>query len=182
MGTRDIYLKIEQIAGYNPVSPEPKPTPPRAYRRDCMRNMGHESGVIPAAEVDARAFTAVVYREYLDSAYTIPKPDKIVAADVNEPVYYARVPGAVVYAHSGDRLRIHVLNGDSTAHSFHVHGVRYGIDSDGAWPLGPQNNPGQRSERTCPGQRWTYTFDVTDETSDAWPFPDHSPNISATYT
>jgi FtsP/CotA-like multicopper oxidase with cupredoxin domain len=179
MPTRNIYLKIEQIAAYNPVSPEPKPTPPRAYRRDCMRNMGHESGIIPASEVDARAFTAVVYREYLDSAYTIPKPDKIVAADVNEPVYYARVPGAVVYAHPGDRLRIHVLNGDSTAHSFHVHGVRYGIDSDGAWPLGTQNTAGQRSDEICPGQRWSYTFDVTDDTVGAWPFHDHSHNIGA---
>jgi len=73
MATRNIYLKIEQIAGYNPVSPEPNPVPPRAYRRDCMRNMGDESGATPAAEVDARAFTAIVYREYLDSAYTIPR-------------------------------------------------------------------------------------------------------------
>src|SRR5262245_50591152 len=101
MAVRDIYLKIEQIAGYNPVAPEPKPVPPRAYRRDCMRNMGHEDATIPAAELAARALNAIVYREYLDAAYTIPRPDKIVAADVNEPVYYSRVPGAVLYAHPG---------------------------------------------------------------------------------
>jgi len=29
MAIRNIYLKIEEIANYNPVNPEPKPAPPR---------------------------------------------------------------------------------------------------------------------------------------------------------
>ena len=177
MPTRHIYLKIEQIAGYNPVNPEPKPAPPRAYRRDCMRNPGHEDGTLPDTEVAARALAALVYREYLDPSYHIPKPDKIVPADINEPLYYARVPGTVIYAHPGDRLHIHVLNGDSEPHSFHIHGVSYGIDSDGAWPLGTESNDGRRSDEICPGQVWTYTFDVTNEMLGAWPFHDHYKRI-----
>src|SRR5216683_1857497 len=111
----DVYLKIESIANYNPVN-------------------------LPPSEILARGLTALVYREYLDSAYTIPKPDKLVLADINEPVYYARVPGTVIYVHPGERLHIHVLNGAAEPHSFHLHGPRYGIDGDGAWPLGIQSS------------------------------------------
>ena len=119
MVLRDIYLKIEQIAFYNPVDPEPKSAPPRHYQRDCGRNHGHDDGTIPPSEVAARAVPALIYREYLDSAYHIAKPDKIVVADVNEPLYYSRVPGTVIYAHPGDRLHIHVLNGGVLPVSVH---------------------------------------------------------------
>jgi plastocyanin len=174
MATRHIYLKIEQIFNYSTVEPELKVMPPRQYRRDCMRNSGHDDTTIPVAEVNARRLTALVYREYLDPSYLIPKPDKLVPADVNEPVFSRRVPGALIYAQPGERLKIHVLNGDSMVHSFHIHGLRYGIDSDGSWPLGTQSVDGRRSDEICPNQAWTYTFDVTDEMVGAWPFHDHS--------
>jgi FtsP/CotA-like multicopper oxidase with cupredoxin domain len=174
MATRDIYLKIEEILGYSPVDPEPKPAPPKEYRRDCMRTIGHESGTIPLSEANARRLTALVYREYLDANYLIPKPDKLVAADVNEPSFSHRVPGTVIYARPGDHLKIHVLNADSMPHSLHVHGLRYGIESDGSWPFGTQATDGRRSDEICPGQSWTYAFDVTDEMIGAWPFHDHS--------
>ena len=177
MAIHNIFLKIEEIASYNPVNPEPKPAPPRAYQRDCMRNPGHDDGTIPTSEVSARAVPALIYREYLDSAYLIPKPDKLVIADINEPLYYSRVPGTVIYAHPGDRLIIHVLNSDTDPHSFHLHGLSYGIDSDGAWPLGTQASDGRRSDEICPGEIWTYTFDVTDEMIGAWPFHDHHRHI-----
>jgi plastocyanin len=173
MADRQVYLRIEEIASYNPVNPEPKPRPPRLYQRDCGRNHGHDDGTIPSSEVAARAVPALIYREYLDSAYHIPKPDKIVVADINEPVYYSRVPGTVVYAHPGDRLHIHVLNGDTDPHSFHLHGLSYGIDSDGAWPFGTEASDHRRSDEICPGESWTYTFDITEEMVGAWPFHDH---------
>src|SRR6266704_3064088 len=179
MAVRHIYLKIEQIFSYSTVEPELKVMPPKQYRRDCMRNPGHEPTVIPPAEVEARRLTALVYREYLDPGYLVPKPDKLVAADVNEPVFSWRVPSAFIYAQPGERLKIHVLNGDSAAHSFHVHGLRYGIDSDGAWPLGTQSSDGRRSDEICPNQRWTYTFDVTEEMVGAWPFHDHARDLRA---
>jgi len=171
MPVRDIYLKIEPIFDYSPVDPDP--ASPIPYRRDCMRNMGHEDSTIPMSEVNARTLNALVYREYLDPGYLIPKPDKIVQADVNEPPYYRRVPGALIYAAPGDRLRIHVLNGDVLPHSFHMHGLMYGIDSDGSWPFGTQSSDGRRSDEICPGDSWTYTFDVTNATIGAWPFHDH---------
>jgi hypothetical protein len=179
MSLRNIYLKIESIGDYSPVDPDPHVTPPREYRRDCMRNMGHEDCTIPNDEVNARRLTALIYREYLDANYFVPKPDKLVLADVNEPSYQRRVPNALIYTKPGERLRIHVKNGDREPHSFHVHGLRYGIDSDGSWPLGLQAADGRRSDEICPGQSWTYTFDVTQEMIGAWPFHDHYRNIGA---
>lgn len=177
MNIRDIYLKIEHIPDYSPVDPEEKVVPPQEYKRDCMRNMGHEDGTIPTSEVNARKINALVYREYLDPHYLIPKPDKIVIADVNEPAYYRRVPGSIIYTKPEERLRIHVLNADTLPHSLHIHGLAYGIDSDGTWPFGTQSNDGRRSDEICTGQTWTYTFDVTEEMVGAWPFHDHHRHI-----
>jgi plastocyanin len=179
MAIRDIYLRIETIPGYSPVEPDDHVSPPVQYRRDCMRTPGHEDTTIPPDEVEARRLTALVYREYLDSHYLVPKPDKLVVADINEPAFSRRVPGSVIYARPGDRLLIHVKNADLVPHSFHLHGLRYGIDSDGSWPFGTQSQDARRSDEICPGQIWTYTFDVTEEMIGAWPFHDHHRNIGA---
>lgn len=80
MATRNAYLKIEAIPGYCPVESDDHVSFPIAYRRDCMRNMGHEDGTIPADEVSARRVIALIYGEYLGSHYLVPKPDKIVVA------------------------------------------------------------------------------------------------------
>lgn len=173
MAERDIYLKIEQIEDYSTVEPDEKAAPPIAYRRDCVRNPGHENGTIPEAEVKARSLTALVYREYLDPGYTLPKVDKIILNDINEPVFDRRIPGTVIYAHPGDILRIHVLNCDTIPHTFHVHGLDYGIDSDGAYPFGVASDDDRRSDEICPGSTWTYTFEVADDSVGAWPFHDH---------
>jgi FtsP/CotA-like multicopper oxidase with cupredoxin domain len=174
MALRHVYLRIEEIVGYSPVEPS---SHMGVYRRDCMRNTGHEDATIPLSEVNARSLTALIYREYLDPDYLIPKPDKLVLADVNEPIYTHRVPGTVIYARPGDHLHIDVFNADGMPHSFHVHGLRYGIDSDGSWPLGTQTADGRRSDEICPGQNWTYHFDVRDDMVGAWPFHDHSRHI-----
>ena len=93
MAIRNIYLKIEQILGYSPVEPDGHVSPPIVYRRDCMRNMGHEDGTIPSDEVDSRRLTALIYREYLDAHFLVPKPDKLVVPDINEPAYTRLVAG-----------------------------------------------------------------------------------------
>ncbi len=178
MAIRDVYLKIEQIKDYSPVEPQDKSAIPIEYRRDCMRNQGHENGMIPEPEVAARALTALVYREYEDPNYLIPNADKLVEADINEPVFNRRVPGAVIYAYPGDRLRIHVLNCDDEPHSFHLHGLEYGIESDGAWPFGTQSADGRRSDEICPNQSWTYTYDIDQTMVGTWPFHDHAQHPS----
>lgn len=180
-GERHVYLKIERIEGYNPVMPQEETVGQAQWGRDCMRNVGHEDGFIPQSEIDARALDAIVYREYLDSAYLIPKTDKLILADINEPLYESHVPGTVIYARPYQRLKIHVWNDDDVPHSLHAHGLRYGIDSDGTWPFGTQAaSGGGRSDAICPGETWIYTFDVDDYMVGAWPFHDytHYSNIS----
>jgi plastocyanin len=176
---RHIYLKIEGIEHYSPVFPHDHPIAPAEYGRDCMRGHGHENALIPQAEIDARAVPAVVYREYLDSGYLIPKPDKLIDADVNEPPYTHRVPGTVIYTRPCQRLKIHVWNTDVVSHSLHMHGLRYGIDSDGSWPFGTEAaHHGGRSDAICPGETWIYTFDVPDNALGAWPFHDHTHHMN----
>jgi plastocyanin len=172
---RHIYLKIERIEHYSTVMPTDHAIAPAEYGRDCMRGHGHENGLVPQAEIEAREVPAVVYREYLDSGYLIPKPDKLITSDVNEPPYTHRVPGTVIYTRPCQRLKIHVWNTDDVSHSLHMHGLRYGIDSDGSWPFGTQAaHHGGRSDAICPGESWTYTFDVPDNALGAWPFHDHT--------
>jgi plastocyanin len=138
-----------------------------------MFGEGHEFGRLTPQEIVGATLDALVYREYLDPGYTTHNRKKIIESDVNEPPWCRRVPGAVLYAKPGERLYIHVLNGDRDCHSFHLHGLRYGIDSDGAWPFGINSRDGRRSDEILPGQRWTYVFDATPETIGAWAFHDH---------
>jgi FtsP/CotA-like multicopper oxidase with cupredoxin domain len=173
---RDIFLRIEPLDRYSPLAPV---TCARRYGRDCMFNEGHELGRVSPQEIAVATVNALVYREYLDPEYTVPNTAKLIPADVNEPPWNRRVPGALIWAHPGERLYIHVLNGDADAcHSFHVHGVKYGIDSDGAWPFGIPASDGRRSDEIRPGERWTYVFDATEETIGAWPFHDHAHNVA----
>jgi FtsP/CotA-like multicopper oxidase with cupredoxin domain len=174
---RDIFLKIESVKQYSPLAPI---TCARHYGRDCMFNDGHEMGRVTPDEITGAALDALVYREYLDPDYTQPNRAKIIATDINEPPWDRRVPGAVVYTKPGERLYIHVWNGDpDNCHSFHLHGLKYGIDADGAWPFGVASSDGRRSDEILPGKRWTYVFDATPETIGAWAFHDHVRQIGA---
>jgi hypothetical protein len=129
---RDVFLQIEPVAGYSPLAPI---LCARRYGRDCQVNEGHELGRIPADEILAARVDALVYREYQDADYTRPVTEPLVPADVSEPPWQRRVPGSVIWARPDERLQIHVRNADpNDCHSLHVHGLHYGIDSDGAWP------------------------------------------------
>jgi FtsP/CotA-like multicopper oxidase with cupredoxin domain len=171
-----IYLKIEPLRDYTPVAPDDAEH--HKHRIDCMRTMDHEDGKIPPAEIDRRRLEGLVYREYLDADYTVLKTDPLIAADINEPAADRRIPGTVIYTQPGERLYIHVLNADEEPHSFHLHGLHYGIDSDGSWPFGTHRDDGNRSDAICPGKQWCYVFDVKEDSIGAWPFHDHHMHIS----
>ena len=49
MAERNIYLRIEGIEDYSPVEPQTKTAALLEYKRDGMRNPGHETGVISDA-------------------------------------------------------------------------------------------------------------------------------------
>jgi len=174
---RDVFLKIEPVLGYSPLAPEPCT---RRWGRDAMFNRGHELGRVQSGEISAMMLNALVYREYLDPHFTQPNIAKLVDADINEPAWNRRIPGSVIYARPGERLYIHVMNGDpNECHSFHLHGLRYGSDSDGAWPFGVGTRSGKRSDEIRPSETWRYVFDATEATIGAWPFHDHVGNVQA---
>jgi FtsP/CotA-like multicopper oxidase with cupredoxin domain len=175
MHTRHIYLKIEPLRDYSPVAPDDAEH--HKHRIDCMRTMDHEDGKIPPAEIDRRRLGALVYREYLDANFTLLKTDPLIAADINEPGADRRIPGAMIYTKPGERLYIHVLNTDEEPRSFHLHGLQYGVDSDGSWPFGTHQDDGNRSDAICPGKQWCYVYDVNEDAVGAWPFHDHHMDI-----
>src|SRR5918995_76644 len=177
MRCRDVYLQIERIPAYSPVAPDEGEH--GRYKRDCMRHHGHEDARIPDAEVERRRVDAVVYREYLDSSYTVPNMAKVVEHDVTEPPWDRRIPGCVLYAEPNERLHVYVRNADTEPHTFHVHGLIYGIDSDGSWPMGVATEDGRRSDAICTGETWRYVFDITNDTVGCWPFHDHLMDIQA---
>lgn len=74
MAIRSIYLETEKIVDYSPV--ESSGHALANHLRDCMRNPGHGDRAIPWSKVDARRLDALIYREYIDPAYPVPKPDQ----------------------------------------------------------------------------------------------------------
>jgi len=177
MAIQNVWLQIEEISEYNPIFEDPL----TRGGRDCMRTSGHVDGTISAEERSSRFLTALVYREYTDKTYTIKVLEKLIKKDVNEPdgVLDERI-GTVIYTTPNTTLKVHVQNVTHEPHSFHVHGISYGIDSDGSWPFGTQSKIGdaiRRSDEICFGEMWTYTFEITEDMIGVWPFHDHYRDI-----
>ncbi len=86
------------------------------------------------------------------------------------------VPGPLIRARVGDRLRVHFLNRDHAfgrPHSMHFHGVRYRPSSDGSYVPGVS---GQDAE-VMPGDSWTYKLTARRRSRGVWPYHDHSPSM-----
>ena len=112
-------------------------------------------------------FPTVVYRRY-NSGWRKPIP--------NAPRASADgllVPGPLIRARAGDRLRIHFKNMDTLRHdphSMHFHGVHYKPSSDGAYLPGFSG----RDAAVMPGRTFTYRLTAGDDSVGVWPYHDHS--------
>jgi len=87
-----------------------------------------------------------------------------------------RIPGPLIRARVGDRLRVHFKNMDHLyhrPHSMHFHGVRYRPSSDGAFVPGVSG----RDANVRPGQTWTYRLTAGPGSAGVWPYHDHSPSM-----
>ena len=115
-------------------------------------------------------FPTVVYRRYTRGW---KKPLR------NAPktsVDHDLVPGPLIRARVGDRLRIHFKNMDRTLrnpHSMHFHGVSYKPGSDGAFIPGFSGKDGN----VRPGQSFTYRLTAGPNSAGVWPYHDHSPSM-----
>ena len=82
------------------------------------------------------------------------------------------MPGPLIRARAGDRLRIHFKNLDpNRSHSMHFHGVHYKPSSDGAYVPGVSGREGD----VRPNRTWTYRLTAGNDSVGAWPYHDHGP-------
>jgi manganese oxidase len=86
------------------------------------------------------------------------------------------IPGPLIRARVGDKLRIHFKNRDTLhrqAHSMHFHGVEYKPTSDGIFlPL-----HSSKGGNVKPGQSFTYRLTAGPGSAGVWPYHDHSTSM-----
>jgi FtsP/CotA-like multicopper oxidase with cupredoxin domain len=122
---------------------------------------------VPLAETLVKT---VVYRRY-SPGWRTPEP--------NAPRSSADgllIPGPLIQARVGDRLRIHFKNMDTLRkepHSMHFHGVHYEPTSDGAYVPGFSG----KDADVLPGQSYTYRLVAGGDSAGVWPYHDHSPSM-----
>jgi len=88
------------------------------------------------------------------------------------------IPGPLLRARVGDRIRVHFKNLDrffKRPHSMHFHGVHYRPSSDGAYVPGFSGRDGN----VKPGRAWTYRLTAGADSAGVWPYHDHSPSMHA---
>ena len=113
-------------------------------------------------------FPTVVYRRYTKN-WRRPLRNAPVAN-----VDHDMIPGPLLHARVGDRLRIHFKNKDpNNPHSMHFHGVHYRPSSDGSYIPG-FSGPGGNVK---PGRSFTYRLNAGGDSAGVWPYHDHSPSM-----
>jgi FtsP/CotA-like multicopper oxidase with cupredoxin domain len=86
------------------------------------------------------------------------------------------IPGPLLHARVGDRIRVHFKNLDTLyrhPHSMHFHGVSYPPSSDGAYLPGFSG----RDAAVRPGRTWTYRLTAGPDSAGVWPYHDHSQSM-----
>lgn len=128
---------------------------------------------IMGAELDRAdtIFPTVVYRRYT-RGWKRPLPNA-----ARSSADGLSVPGPLIRARVGDRLRIHFKNLDSLRrdpHSMHFHGVSYKPSSDGAYLPGFSG----RDAAVEYGETWTYRLKAGPNSKGVWPYHDHSESMT----
>jgi FtsP/CotA-like multicopper oxidase with cupredoxin domain len=134
----------------------------------------NQRDAIMGMEFDASqtVFPTVVYRRYTRGWR---KPLRNVPAGSGNSNL---MPGPLLRARVGDRLRVHFKNMDTAfnrPHSMHFHGVHYRPSSDGAYLPGFSG----RDADVKPGSTWTYKLTAGSDSAGAWPYHDHGPAMEA---
>jgi len=115
-------------------------------------------------------FPTVVYRRYS------PHWRRQLANAERSAADGLAIPGPLIRARVGDRLRIHFKNMDTLRHdphSMHFHGVHYKPSSDGAYVPGFSGPDAD----VKPGRLYTYRLTAGRDSAGVWPYHDHSPSM-----
>jgi FtsP/CotA-like multicopper oxidase with cupredoxin domain len=131
---------------------------------------GHDAIMGAPVDPSEAIFPTVVYRRYSPGWR---RPLQNAAASSSDGLL---VPGPLIKARVGDRLRVHFKNLDTLRHdphSMHFHGVHYKPSSDGAFVPGFSHRDGNVEF----GQTWTYRLTAGRDSVGVWPYHDHSPSM-----
>ncbi|HEX7291955.1 MAG TPA: multicopper oxidase domain-containing protein [Conexibacter sp.] len=131
---------------------------------------GHDAITGMMVPVEDSVFPTVVYRRFT------PHWRRPVANATRASADGLLIPGPLIHARVGDRLRIHFKNMDTLrrdAHSMHFHGVHYAPSSDGAYVPGVSG--GDANVKV--GGTWTYRLTAGEDSAGVWPYHDHSPSM-----
>ena len=115
-------------------------------------------------------FPTVVYRRY-SKGWKTPLQN-----GVKSNADGLLIPGPLIHARVGDKLRIHFKNMDTLRrdpHSMHFHGVHYRPGSDGAYLPGFSHKDADVKF----GQSYTYRLTAGSDSAGVWPYHDHSPSM-----
>jgi FtsP/CotA-like multicopper oxidase with cupredoxin domain len=114
--------------------------------------------------------STVIYRRY-SPGWRRPEPNA-----TRSSADGLLIPGPLLKARVGDRLRIHFKNMDTLRnepHSMHFHGVHYEPSSDGSYVPGFSGPDGD----VKPGHSYTYRLTAGEDSAGVWPYHDHSPSM-----
>lgn len=100
-----------------------------------------------------KVYRKAIYREYLDSTFTTPKPRSPEWAHLG-------ILGPVIRGVVGDTLRIVFRNHGTHPYSMHPHGVFYNKDSEGAPYADGTSGADQADDGVPPGGSHVYTWAV----------------------
>lgn len=130
------------------------------------RDAIHNAPVDPGDSI----FPTVIYQRYSKGwGHRLANAER--SATDGDPI-----PGPLIRARVGDRLRVHFKNLDTLRnqpHSMHFHGVHYKPSSDGAFVPGFSGRDGD----VKPGRAWTYRLTAGRDSAGVWPYHDHSPSM-----
>ena len=117
-------------------------------------------------------FPTVVYRRYTRN-WGKPAADGADTASGS-----GRIPGPLLRARVGDKLRVHFKNLDTVTrqpHTMHFHGVEYTPRSDGSYIPGFSGKGGSVGV----GDSFTYVLTAGPDSAGVWPYHDHGPDMDA---
>ena len=133
---------------------------------------GHDAIMNVEVPASDAIFPTVVYRRY---SANWRRPLQNAARTSSDGLL---IPGPLIKARVGDRLRIHFKNMDTLRgdpHSMHFHGVHYKPSSDGAYLPGFSG----KDADVKPGQTYVYKLTAGPDSAGIWPYHDHSPSMDA---
>ena len=162
--TRTYYIAADEVAwdyapsGINQITGEPFGEMENVFVQQGPRRIG-------------RVYVKALYREYTDATFATLKP---------RPPQWAHLGtlGPLIRAEVGDTIRVVFKNNTRFATSFHVHGLFYEKDSEGAPYSDGTSGSDKADDAVAPGGRHTYTYQVPER---AGPGPNDASSIVWVY-